>query len=395
MTHFDLITVGGGLAASTLARSMAERGASVLVLEHETQFKDRVRGEYIPPWGVAEAVQLGIFDILRGSCAHELPSVDLGFGPRDLVATTSHQLPALSFSHSEMQEALLEATASAGADVRRGVTVQGIEPGKVPAVKIKGTGVPERVSARLIVAADGRGSLARKWADFGVKRNDQPFLFAGVFLQDVATTAETAFFIFNPDLGLVVGMVPQAKGRFRAYLGYPSTMPYRLQGKEKLGLFAAESAKAVPACRECYAQAKCLGPLASFEGGDSWVEHPYKNGVALIGDAAATSDPSFGQGMSLTLRDARVLRDALLNHSDWDTAGHFYAEQHDSYFHTCHSVTVWFRQLFQEQSPEAALRRQRALPLIAEDPTRVPDHLFGGPDLPADESVRLRFFGES
>jgi len=47
MTHFDLITVGGGLAASTLARSMAERGASVLVLEHETQFKDRVRGEYI------------------------------------------------------------------------------------------------------------------------------------------------------------------------------------------------------------------------------------------------------------------------------------------------------------------------------------------------------------
>ena len=132
-----------------------------------------------------------------------------------------------------------------------------------------------------------------------------------------------------------------------------------------------------------------------LRGGDFWVDHPYKNGVALIGDAAATSDPSYGQGMSLTLRDARVLRDALLKHSDWDTAGHLYAEQHDSYFHRCHSVSGWFRQLFQEQSAEATLRRQRALPLIAEDPMRVPDHLFGGPDLPFDETVRLRFFGES
>ncbi len=42
---YDIITVGGGIAASTLARAMAERGAKVLVLEREKQFKDRVRGE--------------------------------------------------------------------------------------------------------------------------------------------------------------------------------------------------------------------------------------------------------------------------------------------------------------------------------------------------------------
>jgi hypothetical protein len=29
-----------------------------------------------------------------------------------------------------------------------------------------------------------------------------------------------------------------------------------------------------------------------------------------------------------------------------------------------------------------------------EDMTRVPDHLFGGPELPLDETVRSRFFGE-
>jgi 2-polyprenyl-6-methoxyphenol hydroxylase-like FAD-dependent oxidoreductase len=137
-----------------------------------------------------------------------------------------------------------------------------------------------------------------------------------------------------------------------------------------------------------------VGPLAAFEGGDVWIDHPYRDGVALIGEAAATSDPIFGQGMSLTLRDARVLRDALLGDSNWDQAGHLYAEQHDIYFHRLHTVCVWMRQLFQEQGPGANALRQKAMPRIAEDLTRVPDHLFSGPEMPMDETVRARFFGE-
>jgi hypothetical protein len=98
--------------------------------------------------------------------------------------------------------------------------------------------------------------------------------------------------------------------------------------------------------------------------------------------------------MGMALRDARVLRDHLLKTSDWDVAGNAYAAEHDCCFRNCHNVTVWFRQVFQEQTPEAKLRRQRALPRIVEDASRVPDHLFGGPDLPADDTVRARFFGE-
>jgi choline dehydrogenase-like flavoprotein len=37
---YDIITVGGGLGGSTLAKVMAERGARVLVLERERQFRD-------------------------------------------------------------------------------------------------------------------------------------------------------------------------------------------------------------------------------------------------------------------------------------------------------------------------------------------------------------------
>ena len=38
-SQFDLVTVGGGLGASALAISMARRGARVLVLEKELQFR--------------------------------------------------------------------------------------------------------------------------------------------------------------------------------------------------------------------------------------------------------------------------------------------------------------------------------------------------------------------
>ena len=393
-SHYDLVTVGGGLGASALAISMAKQGAHVLVLERETQFRDRVRGEVLAPWGVAEAKELGIAELLLRTCAKEVPWVEMGFGPRNLVETTPQQAPFFTFSHPEMQEALLAEAERAGAQVRRGVTVVGIEPSRSNPVVVARNKSEERIAARLVVAADGRGSGVRKWARFTTQKNAQPFHFAGVLLTEVSGRDDLIPYPFSPDQGLVVATAPLTKQRWRAYLGYPITGGLLVQGNEKLGKFMTESQKVAPGLCECYAEAKIAGPLAAFEAGESWVEHPYRDGVALLGDAASTSDPTFGQGMATTLRDARVLRDALLGQSDWDQAGHEYARCHDGYFQNEYKVCGWLRTLFQDPSPEAQALRQRAMPRIAEDLSRVPDHLFSGPDLPADDSVRARLFGE-
>jgi flavin-dependent dehydrogenase len=66
--EYDIVTVGGGLAGSSIAKAMAEHGARVLVLERELEFKDRVRGEGIHPWGVAEARALGSGSTSRACC---------------------------------------------------------------------------------------------------------------------------------------------------------------------------------------------------------------------------------------------------------------------------------------------------------------------------------------
>ncbi len=89
-----------------------------------------------------------------------------------------------------------------------------------------------------------------------------------------------------------------------------------------------------------------------------------------------------------------MLQDRLRGDDDWDAAGHAYAEEHDRHYGVVHTVDNWLSEFFMGTGPEAVARRERALPLIAEDGTRMPDLFALGPETPATESVRRRFYGE-
>ncbi len=395
---YDLITVGGGLGAAALAKSLAEKGARVLVIEREEKFKDRVRGEMLVPWGVAEAEELGIAALLRGSCGHDLPWLDFFSGGhlmahRNTVETTPQQLPGLTFYHPAMQEALLEAAAKAGAEVRRGASVQEVRPGSMPSVVTQRNGSREEIRARMVVGADGRSSVACKSAGFETVREPDRMLLAGVLLENCPVEEDTGKIVLNSSNGCGAVLFPQGGGRVRAYFGYPHNSRARIQGGSAFSDFI-ESCKRTGADPSWYDGAESAGPLASFDGADTNTLHPYHDGVALVGDAAATSDPNWGQGLSTTLRDARILRDKLLANEDWDAAGHAYAVEHDGYCRKVHEVVGWYTDFFLETGPEADARRARAFPLIAQDPSRQPDLLFSGPDMPVDDGTRRRFFGE-
>ncbi len=397
MSDYDIITIGGGLGGAALARSMAQRGARVLVLERETTFKDRVRGEGVTSWGAGEARELGVYDLMLGS-GRELPIWENYVGPmqvvhRDVPATTPQGLPTIGFYHPMMQENLLNAAETAGATVRRGVRAVGVTPGRNPSVSVQNGGAAETVSARLVVGVDGRGSLVRKWGGLTETQDDPRLRISGMLLQDSRAPEDTVRLVTDFQRGRASILFPQGNGRVRSYFIYRTEEGTRFQGEKDIPRFIEECVSTgVPA--EFFEGATPAGPLATFEGADCYVEHPYRDGVALIGDAAASSDPSWGQGLSLTLRDVRVLRDALSSDGDWDAAGHAYAAEHDRYYGVLHTVEDWFTQFFYEIGPEADERRGRALPLIAEDPTRQPDTIFSGPDHPVSDRMRRRFFGE-
>jgi menaquinone-9 beta-reductase len=366
-----------------------------LIIEKERVFRDRVRGENLIPWGGAEAQRLGCFEMLRDTCAFEKRRHLTGGVERDLIATTPQMLPSLIFYHPAMQEQMLKAALMAGAEIERGSHVSSVISGSPCRVEFQSGSRQHKITARLAVGADGRGSAMRSWGNFKVRRDQERLILAGVLLENVGEAPEDAFyFTINTELEECAVIAGQGAGRARGYVGYRADAGFRMNGREALSRFIEESAKCgIPA--EFYANAKIAGPLASFSGADNWVDHPYGDGVVLIGDAAAATDPNWGQGLALTLRDARVLRDALIADDDWNRAAHSYAAEHDRYFNRIHDYEDLLTEFFYGSSAEARVRRAKALPLIAEDPTRVPDHVFSGPELPLDNNVKARFFGEA
>src|SRR5207244_52006 len=64
MDSCDVVVVGAGIGGSALATALARDGLQVNVLEQTVEYEDRVRGESMMPWGVAEARALGVEDAL-------------------------------------------------------------------------------------------------------------------------------------------------------------------------------------------------------------------------------------------------------------------------------------------------------------------------------------------
>lgn len=396
---YDLVIIGGGIAGSTLARAMSSRGASVLLVEKERKFKDRVRGDGMTSWGAELARDLGIYDLLLGSCAHELPTLDIfisgiQISNRNLIETTPKQTPFFTFYHPAMQESLITAAEGSGATVVRGVQACGISDGARRFVLIKDGEDSFEICGRLIVGADGRTSAVRKWGAFPLVHDQDHLVIAGVLMEGIETSTKAATLYFNPEIGKAAYLFPQRDGKVRAYAVHGIDPETKLSGVKQVPRFLQMLVEAgLPPIN--VANAKAIGPLASFNGAAYWVPRPYKDGIALIGDAAASSDPVWGEGLSLALQDTKLLSDNLTKNIDWNSGAASYADEHDAKFAVTHEVCNWYAEFFLRTGPDASLRRQRAFPLLAQDPTRIPDLFALGSNTPSDAQARSRFFGET
>ncbi len=396
---YDAIAIGGGLAGAALGFSLARAGRRVLVIEREEVFRDRVRGEYLEAWGVAEAHRLGLVDVLRACGAREVAFVENYIGTllavrNDIRETNPEGLAPLCLSHPALQDAVLAAAVAAGAELLRPATAIALTPGARPAVRVRcEDGREQTFGARLVVGADGRTSKARVWGDFEIARDTEKLALAGVLLDGFAGPDDVSTLFWNFAAGEQALLFPQGRERLRAYVAFHANgNPGRLSGSGHVPAFlAACHAAQVPAA--WLERATPAGPLAAFSGADVYAPHPAREGIVLIGDAAASSDPTWGCGLSLTLRDVRVLSERLLASDDWDAAIHAYAEEHDRYYGRLHRIEGWLSQVFFDVGPEADARRNGVFARALADPRCIPDVVGQGPDAPCDEAARLRLFG--
>src|ERR1700747_2280643 len=113
----DVVVVGGGIAGASLAYALSSGGKSVAVLEASLEFEDRVRGEQMHAWGVKEARDLGVEQVLLDAGAHVATLwrqyVEVAPDPADIPV--SIMVPGvagtLNLRHPDACQALLDAAA--------------------------------------------------------------------------------------------------------------------------------------------------------------------------------------------------------------------------------------------------------------------------------------------
>jgi 2-polyprenyl-6-methoxyphenol hydroxylase-like FAD-dependent oxidoreductase len=241
------------------------------------------------------------------------------------------------------------------------------------------------------VGADGRFSKMREWGGFAVKRDPDNLRVAGTIVHGTEVPDDGVHLCVGP--GIATFIAPLGNKRARMYFIYIGAMGERkLSGKEKLPEFF-EGCRATGAPGAWFDGVEVTGPLAEFEGADQWVPSPSKPGLALIGDAAAATDPSWGCGLSKTLVDVENLARCLAETEDWSLALKRYAAAHDDYAGKLHEILSWMTELVWTGGPAADARRARVFPRMHEDPTGFPDSVGQGPFGPCDAQARRLILG--
>lgn len=331
MDATDVVVVGSGVAGGALATVLARQGLGVTVLEREAVHRDRVRGEYIVPWGVAEAQRLGVHDVMVACGGTSITHV-IGYD-ETVRARSAEARPlalrdlrpdvdgGLAVGHPQVCGALGDAAVAAGADVVRGVRDVEVEPGDRPRVRYRHGGAVRELRCRIVVGADGRASGVRRRLGLELIETAAHTMGAGLLVEDLdawpahamskGTEGDVLFFVF-----------PRAGGLARLYLLFDPDRRTRFTGPDRVRDFLAAFRLDCLPPGEAIAASTPAGPLATYPMTDAWLDGaPRADGVVLVGDAAGWSDPILGQGLSIALRDARLVSEALLRSDDWSPAG--------------------------------------------------------------------------
>jgi menaquinone-9 beta-reductase len=327
-----VIVVGGGPGGSTLAWDLARRGVEVTVLERTRFPREKVCGDYVEPRGLRILDRMRCLERLeaRGPLriTHSATFVDWECRYRGEIPFygLGGDLPPHGYiiARDELDDAMLETAAEAGATVHEETAATGVDAGPSGVVvEAKRGGRTVRYRGRLVAGADGVNSVVARSAGLGVDDPRRIAVAQRAYATVSGDVGEAAFF-FDHDLFPGYGWVfPLAGGRVNVGVGILSETRQKLglQVPELFASFVAGLREVDPRWRSLELCAPPIGGIVRTYGAAG--PNHFDGGV-LVGDAGSFVDPMTGEGITPAMESALLASPVLRRALD---AGRFDAEQ--------------------------------------------------------------------
>jgi digeranylgeranylglycerophospholipid reductase len=286
-TQYDVIVVGAGPAGSVAARTAAERGLSVLLLE-----KDRDIGY---PVRCAEAVRKdGIEQFIEPDKKWIAAEVDkFSFNsPNGTEAVIDLKMTGYILERKIFDYELARMASKAGAEVLTKAYVCGLQfyDGRVGGVKFEYQGKEKHISSKIVIAADGTESRVGRWAGLKTHIDIRDMeCCAQVTASNIKVNPKYIYFYFGKDVAPHGYLWVFPKGDDIANIGLGVN---GMMGKNKSAFSYLKDF-----LEKKFPEASILTMVAGGVPCSGTLEKISAPGIMLVGDAARQVNPLTGGGI--------------------------------------------------------------------------------------------------
>ncbi|HVD13523.1 MAG TPA: FAD-dependent oxidoreductase [Actinomycetota bacterium] len=316
-SRHDVVVVGARVAGSATAMLLARLGHDVVVLDQASFPSDTVSTHSIARSGVVQLHRWGLMNEVLDSGAPAIRQVTFNAAGKSITRTIKEKAGVdflVAPRRYVLDTILATAAEHAGAEVRPGVTVTGVqrdEHGRVVGVSGRdraGAGV--ELGARFVVGADGLGSRVAELVGAAINEvgraggaTQYAYYAGGRWVGFEFFVAERSF----------AGVFPTHHGQACIWVCTPSAdaKAVRRRTVSRVEAFGQLLERSHPELALRLRHARRTSPVQGMLRQPNQLRQAFGPGWALVGDAGYYRDAITAYGISDAFRDAELLAVAL------------------------------------------------------------------------------------